>query len=57
MDSFTLTGPFPVEGVSGYFFIIIIMFYRTSCIECKQCRRWSYAAVSKLFANVLFMGR
>ena len=42
--------------------VIINMFYRKSCIECKQCRPWSDAAFcsiwsgSALFANNPFGG-
>ena len=40
MYSSTITlwiGPFPIERVSGYFFIITT-FYRQFYIYCKQCR-------------------
>ena len=56
------TGPFPVKGVSGYFYVIITMFYRHLCIQCKECRPWSdtpFCGVWSgpfLFANVPFMG-
>ena len=52
-----------IRGVWLVFINTCTMFYRNSCIWCKQCRPWSDAVFcgvwsgSTLFANVPFMGR
>ena len=42
-----------LRGVGSDF--IITMFYRDSCVQCKQCRPWSDAAVSDLGLHSLLM--